>query len=75
MAGPWSFQLGLELVMHNPMEGFIGDLQGKLLAEPALDVEVTGKACGRRQAGLELLEHGGREGLLAGRRSRFFVRQ
>jgi hypothetical protein len=51
------------------MEGFLRDCQGKRLAEPARDVEVTGEAHGSRQAGLELREHGWREGLLAGRRS------
>ena len=58
--------------MHNTVEGFIGDLQGKCLTQPALDVEVTRKARGRRQARFELLEHDRREGLLARWRSRFF---
>ena len=61
--------------MHNPMEGFIGYLQGQCLTQPALDVEVTRKARGRRQTRFERLEHGRWEGLLARRRSRFFVRQ
>ncbi len=61
--------------MHNTMEGFIGDLQGKFLTQPALDIEVTRKARGRRQAHFELLEHGRRQHLLAGRRSRCVVRQ
>jgi hypothetical protein len=69
MTGTRALQLRVELIGHNAMEGFLRDCQGKRLAELARDVEVTGEAHGSRQAGLELREHGWREGLLAGRRS------
>ena len=75
MAGPGAFELGLELVTHNTVEGRIGHFQAKLLAQPLLQLHIAGKPTRGRQAGLELLEHGRREGLLPGRGSRLFVGQ
>ena len=46
------------------MEGLIGNIEGKCLPEPALDVQVTGESAGGRQARLELDEDRGRQGLL-----------
>jgi hypothetical protein len=72
MAGPRPLQLGFELVAHNAVEGFIRHLYAKLLAQPALHIEITGKAWGRRQARLALREHRWRQGLLARWRPRLF---
>src|SRR5262249_38143173 len=52
MAGPGALQLGLELVVHNAVEGLIGHLQRKRLAEPLLDGPIAGKAAGGGQARL-----------------------
>ena len=75
MAGPGPFELGLELVTDNAVEGGIGHLQAELLAQPLLQLHIAGKPTRGGQAGLELLEHGERERLLAGRCSRLFVGQ
>jgi hypothetical protein len=75
MAGPGAFALGWELVTHHTMEGRIGHCQAQLLAQPLLQLPIAGKPTRGRQAGLELLEHGRREGRLPGRGSRLFVGQ
>ena len=48
--------LGLALIPHNPRQRFIGDVQGKLLSEPALDALVTGKTGQVRQPRLLLAQ-------------------
>ena len=75
MAGPGALQLGLELVVHNAVEGFIGHLQSKLLAEPLLDGPIAGKPTGAGQARLKLREHGGGQTFLACWRASLFVGQ
>ena len=73
MAGARTLQLGLELIVHDAVERFKGDLQTKLVMEPLLDLDIAGKPTGGRQARLELREHRRRQTLLAGRSPRFFV--
>jgi hypothetical protein len=75
MPGTRPLQLGFELVAYNTVEGFIGHLEAILLAQPALDLEVTGKAGRGCQTCFELLEHERRERLLPCRRPGFFVGQ
>jgi hypothetical protein len=73
LAGARAFQLRLELIAYNPMEGLIGDCEGKCLPEPALDVQVTRELAGGRQARLELSEDRGRQGLLPRGRPWLFI--
>lgn len=73
MAGARAFQLRLELRAHNPMEGLIGNCEGKFLPEPALDVQVTGESAGSRQARWALSEDRGRQGLLPRGRPRLVI--
>ena len=75
MTGPRPVALGLELVVHHAVAGFLGPLQPILLAEPVLDSERTGTARWGRPARFALLEHDRWEGLLARRRPRLFVGQ
>jgi len=51
-----ALELGFALIPHNPRQRFIGDLQDKLLSEPALDVQVTGKTGRGRQLRLLLAQ-------------------
>ena len=64
MAGAWPLQLRFELIADDAVEGLIGHLQGKLLAEPLLDGHIAGEARGSREPRLELGEDGGGQGLL-----------
>ena len=73
MTGARPFELGLELVADDTVQGLIGDLQGKRLPEPVLDGHVAGEARGRGEPRLELGEDGRRQRLLPRGRSRLFV--
>ena len=75
MTGPWTLQLGLELIVHNAMEGFIGDLQGKRLPAPVLAFHVAGDGLRGGEAGLQLREHRGGQTLGAGWGASLFVGQ
>jgi hypothetical protein len=65
MAGPGALPLGLELVVHQAVEGLRGHLQSTRLAEPLLDGSRAGKPAGGGQARLSLREHRGGQTLLA----------
>ena len=65
MAKARALELGFALIPHNPMQHFIGDLQGKPLSEPALDVQVTGKTGRGRQLRLLLAQCPDRRAYLA----------
>jgi hypothetical protein len=73
MARAWPLQLRFALRADDAMEGLIGHLQGKLLAEPLPDRHVAGKARGRRKTRLELGEDGRGQGLLPGGGSWLFI--
>ena len=75
MARARPFELGLELVADNAVEGLIGHFEPKHLAQPLLKLHRAGKPTRGSEACLELRKHGRREGLLPGRGSRLFVGQ
>jgi hypothetical protein len=75
LAGAWALQLRFELGVDDAVERFRGHVEGKLLAEPALDVEGTRQPAGGRQARLELGEDWGRQCLLPCRGAGLFVGQ
>jgi hypothetical protein len=66
MAGARPLELGFELIVDNAVEGLIGHLQGKRLAEPLLDRHVAGEARGGREPRLELGENGRGQRFLPG---------
>lgn len=72
MAGTGALQLGLELIVHNAMESFIGDIQGKLLSEPVLESHVACEARRGGEADLQLREPRCGQTLLAGWGARLF---
>ena len=75
MAGPRPLQLGFELVVHNAMQGFIGHLQAKRLAQPLLELNIAGNPPGGGQACWQVLEYGGWQTLLASWSAGLFVGQ
>jgi hypothetical protein len=71
-AGPGAFALGWEWVAHQAVQSRLGHFQAKRLAQPLLKRHRAGKPTRGRQARLEPLAHGRREGLVPGRGSRLF---
>ena len=64
MARAWPLQLRFELIADDAMEGLLGHLQSKRLAEPLLDRHGAGEARRSREPRLKLGEDSGRQGLL-----------
>ena len=75
MAGPRPLQLRFELVVHNTIEGLIGHVESKRLAEPLVHLQIASTPTGGGQARLQLLAHGSWQTLLAGRSAGLFIGQ